>query len=215
MRATKELWYVRLPNERVVGVSADVLRQQLADGRLPPGTRVRRSGETDWQPVDRVAEFATSSPAAANGHEPHATVASRLDPHQMRLAGLRPLLEELFGALDSTFVSRKLKVAALAGLLLGAIASLATLGGERSLFSLWPPGLGWLLSALALFVWSWLAVVLSKMTFPRCRACGRPPGATAATAASARRSTFSSPRGSSFSCWAASSSACVSYPASC
>jgi len=163
MRATKELWYVRLPNERVVGTSADVIRQQLADGRLPPGTRVRRSGEIDWQPVERVPEFATGNLAAANGHEPHATVASRLDPHLMRLAGLRPLLEELLGALDSTFVSRKLKVAALAGLLLGAVASLATL--DRVTFSLWPPGLGWVLPVAALFIWSWLAVVLSNMTF--------------------------------------------------
>src|SRR5262249_59725742 len=32
-------------------------------------------------------------------------------------------------------------------------------------FSLWPPGLGWLLPVAALVVWSWLAVVLSKMTF--------------------------------------------------
>src|SRR5262249_54854803 len=147
MRATKELWYVRLPNERVVRAEADVIRQQLGDGRLPSGTRVRRSGETEWQPVERVAEFATST-HPANGHEPHATVASRLDPRQMRLAGVRPLLEELLGALDSTFVSRKLKVAALAGLLLGAIASLATLGAGggsgSSLFSLWPPGLVWL-----------------------------------------------------------------------
>src|SRR5262249_39307434 len=140
-----------------------VIRQQLADGRLPSGTRVRRSGETDWQPVERVAELATNNHATANGHEPHATVASRLDAHQMRLAGLRPMLEELLGALDSTFVSRNLKVAALAGLFLGAVASLATLA--RVTFSLWPPGLGWTLPVVALFVWSWLAIVLSKMTF--------------------------------------------------
>jgi len=166
MPDTKDLWYVRLPDGRIRGGTAAVIRQQLASGRLPSTTPVRRSGEAEWHPIDRVEAFAGAPPAQRNGTPeatPPVTIASRLDPGQMRLAGVRPLLEELLGALDSTFVRRKLLVAAFAGLLLGAIASLTSL--PQFGFSPWPPGLGWLLPVAALAVWSWLAVVLSKMTF--------------------------------------------------
>lgn len=165
MPETKDLWYVRFPDGRVRGGTIAVIRQQLASGRLPAGTRVRRSGDADWAPIDRVAEFAEPNGASGNGNgaAPAATIASRLDPGQMHLPGVRPMLEELLGALDSTFVSRKLKVAAFAGLLLGAVFALTTL--PLFGFSLSPPGLGWLLPFAAVVVWSWLVVVLSKMTF--------------------------------------------------
>jgi hypothetical protein len=159
-------WYVRLPDGRVLRAAGpSVIRQQLDSGRLPPGIRVRRSGETDWRPPERVVELADAAPAATNGHHPgpSATIASRLDPDQMQLAGVRGLLDELLGALDATFVSRKLKAAAFAGLLLGGLAALSNL--ELFSFSVHPLGLGWLLPIAALVVWSWLAVVLSKMTF--------------------------------------------------
>lgn len=159
--ATKDLWQVRLPDDRLVRAEAGVIRQQLADGRLPPGTRVRRSRDDEWQPVERVAAFADASPASRNGH-PHATIASRLDADQMHLAGLRPLLEELTGALEATFVSRKLRAAALGGLLLGAIASLSQFGWFAPSLT---PGLGWLLPVAALLIWSALSAALSKMTF--------------------------------------------------
>ena len=166
MPDTKDLWYVRLPDGRVRGGTAAVIRQQLASGRLPPGTPIRRSGETEWYPIANVGEFA-GAPTQRNGTAadagPPATIASRLDPGQMRLAGVRPLLEELLGALDSTFVRRKLIVAVFAGLLLGGIASLTALPAFG--FAVRPPGLGWLLPVAAVAVWSWLAVVLSKMTF--------------------------------------------------
>src|SRR5262245_5569986 len=165
MPEVKDLWYVRFPDGRIRGGTAAVIRQQIASGRVPHACRVRRSGESEWHPIDRIAEFSVDKPGDSNGTAsgPPATIASRLDADQLSLAGLRPLLEELFGALDSTFVSRKLKAAAFAGLLLGGLASLTNL--PRFGFAAWPPGLGWLLVLAGVVVWSWLAVVLSKMTF--------------------------------------------------
>jgi hypothetical protein len=164
MRATTNLWYIRLPDGRILrATDPAVIRQQLAAGRLPPGTRVRRSGEDEWRATDRVAELADATPATNGTAEPAVTIASRLDPAQLHLAGVRHLLDELLGALDSTLVSGKLWAAAWAGLSLGGLSALALLGPFG--FSLWPPGFGWLLLLAGLVVWSWMAVVVSKMTF--------------------------------------------------
>jgi hypothetical protein len=163
MPDTKDLWYIRLPDGRVLR-STDVsrIRRQIAAGRLPPGTHVRRP-EGDWRDIERVEELADARPASLNGSQQPATIASRLDPARLHLAGVRGVLEELLGALDSTAVPNKLWAAALAGVLLGGLAALSQL--PLFTFTLWLPGPGWLLALAALVVWSWLVVVLSKMTF--------------------------------------------------
>jgi hypothetical protein len=169
---TTELWYIRFPNGRVLrAAGASIVRQQLAAGRLPAGTALRRSLDDEWRAVDRYPEFADlAPPTGQNGSRPPdapstapATITSRLDPALLRLAGVRGLVEDLVGAIDSTTGRRKLVVAALAGLVLGALAGLAQ--DPLFDFGLSPPGLGWLLGVAAFLIWSWLSVVLSRMTY--------------------------------------------------
>lgn len=165
MPDTNDLWYLRLPDGRVLrAAGAAVIRQQLTAGRLPPGTRARRSREEDWLAVERFAEFADAShPPAVNGVAAPATIASRLDPAQVGLAGVRPMAEELLGALDSAAVPRKLWAAALAGLLFGGLVAVGAYAEAE--FGARVPGLPWALAAAALLAWAWLSVVLSRMTF--------------------------------------------------
>src|SRR5205823_1732317 len=69
------------------------------------------------------------------------TIASRLDPAMLNLAGVGDLVEELLAALDSSAGRSKLVAAALAGLLLGGLLALSGLSGFG--FGLSPPELGW------------------------------------------------------------------------
>src|SRR4051812_1213293 len=91
MADTKDLWYIRLPDGKVLrAAGASVIRQQLAAGRLPAGTRVRRSLEEDWRAVERIPEFSDAAhPPGVNGTAGPTTIASRLDPSQVGTAGLR------------------------------------------------------------------------------------------------------------------------------
>jgi hypothetical protein len=169
MRPSNDFWYIRFPDGRVLrAAGSGVVRQQLAAGRLPPGTRLRRSPEEDWRAVERFAEFADLS--AQSGHNggdpaagPPATIASRLDPAQLRLIGVRAFLDELLAALDGTAVACKLQAAGLAGLLLGALLGLARL--PLFTFTLEPPGWGWALAGGAVVVLAWLTGVLSRTSY--------------------------------------------------
>src|SRR5262249_23806184 len=133
MADTSDLWYIRFPDGRVLRAAGTaVVRQQLAAGRIPPGTRLRRTLDDEWRPVERCPELADLAPESpGNGASraaerrdsgSPATIASRLDPAQLGQAGVRTLVEELLGALDSTFVAPKLLAAALVGLFAGALA---------------------------------------------------------------------------------------------
>jgi hypothetical protein len=165
------MWYIRFPDGRVLRADgAAVVRQQLKAGRLPVGTRLRRSPDDKWQAVERYPEFADLAPRTVailprNGtaRPGPATIASRLDPVLLRLAGVRGLVEDLLAALDSTMGRSKLGVTALAGLLLGGLAAVAALPGFD--FAISPPGLGWVLLLGALVVWSLLSTMLSRMTY--------------------------------------------------
>jgi hypothetical protein len=178
MPDTTDLWYIRFPDGRVLRAGGTaVVRQQLASGRLPAGTRVRRSPNDKWRGVERYPEFADLASGRGNGtastggddwratpvREEPATIASRLNPALLGLAGVRGLIEELLAALDSALVRSRLLPAALAGLVLGILAGLPLLPWFH--FGLRPPGLGWLLPVAALLVWSWLAVVLSRLAY--------------------------------------------------
>jgi len=160
-----DLWYVWFPDGRVLrAAGAAAVRQQLEAGRLPPGTRARRSGEEEWRPIEKVSEFAD---LAGNGdgasHPAPATIASRVDPTRLRQLGVRAYFDELFAALDSTLVRPKLITAALAGLALGALAGVAL--SRSAPFTIDPPGWGWLLAAGAVLVLATLAAVLTNMTY--------------------------------------------------
>ncbi len=179
MPDTTDLWYIRLPDGRVLRAAGTaVVRQHLTAGRLPPGTRLRRSPDEEWRLIDRFSELADLAPAStANGvvpdepvpwraapsREAPATIASRLDATLLHLPGVRGLVEELLAALDSALVKPKLVPAGLVGLFLGALAALAGLPWFD--FATWPPGPGWLLPVAAFVAWSWLAVVLSRLTY--------------------------------------------------
>ena len=167
MPDTTDLWYICLPDGRVLRAAGTaVVRQQLTAGRLPPGTRLMRSPDDDWRAVERWAEFADlARTSRANGDSPRdqATIASRLGPALLERSGVRGLLDELLAALDSTLVGTKLLAAVLAGLLLGGLAALTGLPWFD--FGLSPPGWGWLLPAAALLVWSWLGVMLSRLAY--------------------------------------------------
>jgi hypothetical protein len=174
MRETTDLWYLRLPDGRVFrAAGTGVVRQQLASGRLPANTRLRRSAEDEWCSVERYSEFADLAGMGTNGagtssrsNEPAAgssTIASRLDSTQLRQVGVRGLFEELLAALDSTAVRLKLSIALWAGLIVGSLAGLLFL----PVFSLnlIPPGPGWLsILGIALVV-LWLVGVLTQLTF--------------------------------------------------
>jgi hypothetical protein len=173
MRESTDLWFLRFPDGRVLRAAGTaVLRQQLASGRIPPGTRLRRSLDEEWRSLERYPELAdlrspAERPVAANAHDSgvhsHSTIASRLDPFQLHQVGIRGLLEELLAAVDSTAVRLKLAVALNCGIVFGVLAGLSFL--PYLSFALNPRGQGWLLVLGVLLVGIWMTTVLSKLTF--------------------------------------------------
>src|SRR5437660_9001827 len=68
MAAGADTWYVRLPDGRTLRArNAEVLRGYLSAGRIPWESRVRRSGDEEWRPLDDVAEFAVALPGEHDG----------------------------------------------------------------------------------------------------------------------------------------------------
>lgn len=122
MASSADYWYVRLPDGRTLrSRSTESLRQHLRAGRIPWSSRVRRSSEDPWQPVESVAEFADLALAPSLAHEePPAREDRRAAPAEFRALGVRGLVEELFNALDCTLHKSKLTTASLTGLALGA-----------------------------------------------------------------------------------------------
>lgn len=92
-----------------------------------------------------------------------ATITSRLDASRMKTVGVRSFLQELLGAVETTLIPLKLRVATGAGLALGGLAALGQLPGVT--FALSPPGWGWLLVAAGIVVFAWMTGVLTQVTF--------------------------------------------------
>jgi hypothetical protein len=103
MTTSIDLWFLRLPDGRILRATSDVVRQQITAGRLSTTATARRPGETTWRPLLSFDEF---SDLQVGGE----SVASRLDPTSLNFVRVRSLLEELLAALDSTFTTRKLAV---------------------------------------------------------------------------------------------------------
>jgi uncharacterized membrane protein YjgN (DUF898 family) len=61
-------------------VSADQIRQWLAQNRLNLAMQVRREGETAWQSLGDLAEFAAADPTAASVPPPVAAASTATDP---------------------------------------------------------------------------------------------------------------------------------------
>src|SRR5262245_46266403 len=128
MNEASDMWYVRLPDGRLFRAGGTLaLRQHVEAGRIPPGTLVRRRGDEGWRPVEQARELGDDLEEAA-GNGVAATVASRLDPGQLHLVGVRGLLDDLLAALDSTFDRRKLLSGLLCGLFLGVLGALVQAG---------------------------------------------------------------------------------------
>jgi hypothetical protein len=182
MRETADLWYLRLPNGRVLrAAGAAVVRQHLASGRIPAGTRMRRSLDEEWHSLERYPEFADLAPSAgenglrgastirpaperrADAPQAPPTIASRLDPMQLDQVGVRGLLEELQASLDSTAVPRKLFAALIGGIVLGVLLGLATL--PEFTFRFDPVGPGWALVFGMILVETYLTSILVSLTF--------------------------------------------------
>lgn len=137
-----DFWYVRLPDGRIFRAAhTGVVRQEVASGRIPPGSVVRRSPVEEWVALEWTREFAdlvekTSAESSGPDHmlprssvKPNrpSTVAERVDPDRLRQIGVRGLIDELLAALDSTLVRSKLLIAAVAGLAFGILATLVEL----------------------------------------------------------------------------------------
>jgi len=126
MATVADYWFVRLPDGRTLrSRSTESLRQHLKAGRIPWDSRVRRSAEEPWQPLDKAAEFADLAPdenddePANRGPRLPGKKKERASEKDMRTLGVRGLLEELFNAFDVSLQKAKLTTAALTGLLMG------------------------------------------------------------------------------------------------
>ena len=180
MSQAADLWYIRLPDGRILRAAGTaVVRRHLGAGRIPAGSTVRRSPDEDWVALTWTPEFADlvgaprgdngplAGPSRARGATdasgPPTTITSRLDTQQLRQVGVRVLLQELLGALDSSLVRKKLEVTVLAGLCLGILLAAGrffapTLVGPRA-------PLAWCLLAAALVVVALMDTLLSQMTY--------------------------------------------------
>ena len=70
MKDAPDVWYVRFPDGRVRrAIGTSMVRRQLRSGRIPPGSKVRRSRREDWVAPEQTREFAAPAEAAENGQQ--------------------------------------------------------------------------------------------------------------------------------------------------
>src|SRR6516164_1777813 len=107
---------------------ADVVAEQQRKP-VEVGAAVRPGGKPPSAPViDLTAKGSgVRPPSSANLSSEGSGVAARLDPLRLQTVGVRGLVDELIGALDSTLVRKKIAVALLAALALGLLFALAPL----------------------------------------------------------------------------------------
>lgn len=152
MSKTYDVWYVRLPDGRVMRASTtEAVRFHLDTGRIPRTSLVRRSPDEEWTALEWVPEFADllqgeerpeqsdyglveSEPVPSRETRPGRRVAPRRraavvreGPHQLHTVGVRGMVEEMLGAMDSTLVRLKLRIACAIGLASMIIVALVRL----------------------------------------------------------------------------------------
>jgi hypothetical protein len=167
MSQANDVWYVRLPDGRVVRArSTAAVRHHIETGRIPFDSRVRRDPEDDWVTLDWSPEFAdlvVRRPARANGAGEKSLFGARGQEHELRQVGVRGLVEELLAALDSALTRRKLLVAGVSGFCAGLV--LLLIGLWPSYFPTPWPWLPWVVGCFGLFfVTSYCAALLTQMT---------------------------------------------------
>ncbi|MCI0683262.1 MAG: hypothetical protein L0Y71_14260 [Gemmataceae bacterium] len=178
----KDIWYVRLPDGRVIRSRSTVsLRYHVRKGRIPLTSRVRRTEKEDWRSLPDVQELAESAAVArarsnrGNGM-PDGRMRSRAAVQEWRLLGVRGLVRELLDALDSSLHRAKLGTACLLGMLggVGVITwkLLATTFGESQFewtvaASIWAIVMLLAICLGITFITKYTALELSKMRQPR------------------------------------------------
>lgn len=169
MRDPNDLWYVRLPDGRVVRAkSTRALRYHLQTGRVPWNSLVRRDPAEEWATLDWTPEFADlekerQAPDSSPGAKEKGTPAPSKKLPTLRAVGVRGLVEELLTALEGSFNQVKLFLAAGMGL----AVSLAWIGCNLCVAYLEYPmglaaGLGW--AALMLVPFHLAGVIITRMT---------------------------------------------------
>ena len=172
MSDNRDHWYIRFPDGKLArAAGVGMLRKQLLAGRVPADAELRRQTEEQWRPVGDHPEFADLGDGHGSWHElslngdpkPAPTVASRVDPAQMRQPGVRLLLDELLAALDSTLVFRKMLLACAMALPLWVlfVAAAMPVWLPASLDP-WQPVAAAAATVLALLL---LQALLTRMTF--------------------------------------------------
>jgi hypothetical protein len=183
MNRSLEAWLVRLPDGRVVRAkSADSVRHHVERGRIPPDAWVRRAGDEEWQALEWTSEFGDlakrrpdapaarpTGAAAPRGNGASAAPSSGAHAavrgsHELQVVGVRGLVDELLGALDSTLLRPKLLLAGVLGLCAGALLVLAPRLPELAAIpsSVWP----WAAAGLVLLILAgFCAALLTQMTF--------------------------------------------------
>ena len=166
-------WYVRFPNGKVViAKSTQAVRYHIERGRIPANSRIRRSAEEKWQPIDSVAEFADLL-APPSGPEPSSTDDREPTPNERatlgrsnveyRVFGVASLVNELFSAVDLSLHHQKLRLAALAALV-WAVGLVALNLVVELAHGVWLFGLCAAIAAVMLFVAGLMTTILAKMT---------------------------------------------------
>jgi hypothetical protein len=140
MSQANDVWYVRFPDGRVMRASTtEAVRFHLETGRIPRTSLVRRSPEEEWTALEWAPEFVDLlqadhprgpsdyalleseplvSPSPPQTPRPVArrTREAREGRMQLHTIGARGMVEEMLGALDSTLVRLKLRIACAMGL---------------------------------------------------------------------------------------------------
>jgi hypothetical protein len=183
MSKARDTWYIRLPSgHELKAKSTAAVNHHIQTGTIPKSSRARRSRDEEWMQLEWHAEFthavngnSRSKESAIGDPPPHESrpqsgISARLDPMRLRTVGVRGLLEDLIAALDSTFVLRKLLIAAsacvLAGVFWGIVPPLFMKAADGlDLASAWPGRIITAISVvISLVVLAWTNGFLTRMT---------------------------------------------------
>jgi hypothetical protein len=142
---------------------ADVVADQRKQAELAAPSRP--TGRPPSNPlIDVTAGGSGVRPPSNSAIGEGSGVAARLDPTRLQTVGVRGLVDELIGSLDSTLVRKKIAVALFATLLLGLLFAFAPL--QPLEFSQQSRSLDRALAALAVLIVGSVAVaLLTRMTF--------------------------------------------------
>jgi hypothetical protein len=180
MNESSDVWYVRLPDGRVMRAkSAAAVRLHLEGGRIPLESRARRSAAEDWQRLDHFKEFADLIHPSGRGGEAPVTSGPKEGPSALPFAqesdvarsesmhletvGVRGMIEQLLAGLDHTFVRTKLWLSAVSGAGIGLAVVLAF--RFVGMLDWWADVLVWsVLGLLLLWVVSACFAIITQMT---------------------------------------------------